>query len=49
MDLNRFLDLVRSAGWQGMALWLVLAAQAVLWVLLVRLHLALRREEAPWE
>lgn len=49
MDLTRFLDLVRSAGWQGMALWLVLAAQAVMWVLLVRLHFALRREDAPWE
>ncbi|HET8900795.1 MAG TPA: hypothetical protein VFM84_02555 [Holophagaceae bacterium] len=49
MDLSRFLDLVRSAGWQGMALWLVLAAQAVMWVLLVRLHFALRREDAPWE
>lgn len=49
MDLQRFLELVRTDGWQGMALWGVLLAQAILWVGLVRLHLALRREEAPWE
>ncbi|MBL0212058.1 MAG: hypothetical protein IPQ13_14280 [Holophagaceae bacterium] len=49
MDLSRFLDVVRNSGWQGMALWGVLLAQALLWVGLVRLHLAVRREEAPWE
>lgn len=49
MDLTRFLDLVRSHGWQGMALWGVLLAQALLWVGLLRLFLAVRREEAPWE
>ena len=49
MDLSRFLDLVHSAGWQGWALWGVLAAQALLWVGLLRLLLAVHREEAPWE
>jgi hypothetical protein len=49
MDLSRFLELVRTQGWQGTALWGVLIAQALLWVGLVRLHLSLRREEAPWE
>jgi hypothetical protein len=49
MDLTRFLELARHHGWQGMALWVVLLAQALLWVGLVRLHLALHREEAPWE
>jgi len=49
MDLARFLDLVRGHGWQGMALWGVLIAQALLWVLLVRLHLSIQKEEAPWE
>jgi len=49
MDLTRFWELVRSHGWRGMALWGVLAAQAILWVGLVRLHLAIRREQAPWE
>ena len=49
MDLARFLVFARSHGWQGMALWGVLVAQAMLWVGLLRLHLALRREEAPWE
>ncbi len=49
MDLARFLELARTSGWQGMALWGVLLAQAFLWVRLVRLHLALQREEAPWE
>jgi len=49
MDLARFFQLVRSSGWRGIALWGVLAAQAILWVGLVRLHLAIRREEAPWE
>jgi hypothetical protein len=49
MDLARFLELVRSHGWQGMALWGVLIAQALLWVLLVRLHLSIQKEEAPWE
>lgn len=49
MELERFLDLVRSHGWRGMALWGVLFAQAVLWVCLLRLYLSLRREEAPWE
>lgn len=49
MDLSRFLDLVRSSGWQGMALWGVLLAQGLLWVGLVRLHVSIAREEAPWE
>ncbi|MBI4913862.1 MAG: hypothetical protein HY823_14100 [Acidobacteria bacterium] len=49
MDLIGFWNLVRGHGWQGAALWGVLLAQAVLWVGLVRLHLALRREQAPWE
>jgi hypothetical protein len=49
MDLSRFFDLVRATGWQGWALWGVLLAQALLWVGLFRLHLSLRREEAPWE
>ncbi len=49
MDLARFFELVRSHGWRGMALWGVLAAQAILWVGLVRLHLAIHREQAPWE
>lgn len=49
MDLSRFLELVRTSGWQGMALWGVLLAQALLWVGLVRLHLSIHREEAPWE
>ncbi|WP_306590106.1 hypothetical protein [Geothrix sp. 21YS21S-4] len=49
MDLSRFLDLVRTQGWQGWSLWLVLMAQALLWVGLVRLQLSLHREEAPWE
>jgi hypothetical protein len=49
MDLTRFLDFARSHGWRGMALWGVLVAQALLWVGLARLHLALQREEAPWE
>ena len=49
MDLLRFLELASRHGWRGMALWGVLAAQALLWVGLVRLHLAIRREEAPWE
>ena len=49
MDLTRFLDLVRTQGWQGWSLWAVLLAQALLWVGLVRLHLSLHREEAPWE
>ena len=44
MDLSRFLDVVRHSGWQGMALWGVLLAQAVLWVGLVRLQLAIRRD-----
>lgn len=49
MDLLRFLELARTHGWQGAALWGVLLAQALLWVGLVRLHLALHREGAPWE
>jgi hypothetical protein len=49
MDFSRFLELAQSHGWQGMALYGVLLAQAILWVGLVRLHLALQREEAPWE
>jgi hypothetical protein len=49
MDLSRFLELARTHGWQGLSLWGVLLAQALLWVGLVRLHLALQREEAPWE
>lgn len=49
MDFGKFLELVRGYGWQGTALWGVLLAQALLWVGLVRLHLSLRREEAPWE
>ncbi len=47
--LRRFLDLVSHSGWQGVALWGVLLAQALLWVGLLRLHLALQREEAPWD
>jgi len=49
MDLLRFLELARNHGWQGMALWGVLLAQALLWVGLIQLYLSLRREEAPWE
>ncbi|MDR1840434.1 MAG: hypothetical protein LBQ86_00705 [Holophagales bacterium] len=49
MDLSRFLDLVRNYGWQGMALWGALLAQAILWVGLLRLHLAVKREDAPWD
>jgi len=48
MDLSRFLDLVRNYGWQGMTLWGALLAQAILWVGLLRLHLAIAREDAPW-
>lgn len=49
MDLSRFLEIARTHGWQGMALWAVLLAQALLWVGLLRLHLSLKREDAPWE
>ena len=49
MDLARFLQLAGSHGWQGLSLWGVLVYQALLWVGLARLHLALEREEAPWE
>jgi hypothetical protein len=49
MDFSRFMELVRFHGWQGLSLWGVLAYQALLWVGLVRLHLDLHREEAPWE
>jgi hypothetical protein len=49
MDLTRFLEMARTHGWQCMALWGVLLAQALLWVELARLHWALHREEAPWE
>lgn len=48
MDLLRFLELANSHGWRGMALWGVLLAQALLWVGLARLHLAIHREESPW-
>lgn len=47
--MSRFLQLVQSNGWQGMALWGVLLLQALLWAGLVRFHLELRREEASWE
>jgi hypothetical protein len=49
LDLSRFLDLVRNNGWQGMAVWGVLLAQAVLWVGILRLQFALMRENAPWD
>ena len=49
MDWTRFFEVARHSGWQGMALWGVLLAQALLWVGLVHLHLSIRREEAPWE
>lgn len=49
MDLTRFLEMARTHGWQGMALWGVLMAQALLWVGLVLLHRSLLREEAPWD
>jgi hypothetical protein len=49
MDLSRFLDLVRNYGWQGAALLGVLLAQAALWVELFRLHLTIKRENAPWD
>lgn len=49
LDLSRFLDLVRNYGWQGMAVWGVLLAQAILWVGVLRLQLALMRENAPWD
>jgi len=49
MDLLRFLELTNTHGWRGMALWGVLLAQALLWVGLVRLQLAIHREQAPWE
>lgn len=48
MDFLRFLELANSHGWRGMALWGVLLAQALLWVGLARLHLAIHREESPW-
>ncbi len=49
MDLARFFELTLGSGWQGLALWGVLLAQALLWVGLVRFHWALHREEAPWD
>ena len=49
MDLLRFLELAHSHGWRGMALWGVLLAQALLWIGLARLHLAIHREQVPWE
>jgi len=49
MDLSRFFDLVRNYGWQGMALWGVLLAQAILWVCILRLHFSIRREDAAWD
>lgn len=49
MDLLRFLELAKTHGWRGMALWGVLLAQALLWLGLARLHLAISREQAPWE
>ena len=49
MDLPRFLELASTHGWRGMALWGVLLGQALLWIGLVRLYLAIRREQAPWE
>jgi hypothetical protein len=48
LDLSRFLDLVRNYGWQGMAVWGVLLAQAILWVGILRLQFALIRENVPW-
>ena len=48
MDISRFFDLVLNYGWQGMAIWGVLLAQAILWVGIIRLHLSLIRENAPW-
>lgn len=48
MELTRFLQASQEFGWRGMALWAVLLAQAILWVGLVRLHLSLYRENAPW-
>jgi len=49
MDLPRFFDLVRNYGWQGAALLGGLLAQALLWVMLLRLSLAIKRENAPWD
>jgi hypothetical protein len=49
MDLTRFLHLVSNYGWQGAALLGVLLAQAILWVMLLRLGLSIRRENAPWD
>jgi hypothetical protein len=48
MDLTRFFDLVINYSWQGMAVLGVLLAQAILWVGILRLHLAIKRENAPW-
>lgn len=49
MDFLRFLELTHTHGWRGMALWGVLMAQALLWIGLARLQLAIHREQAPWE
>lgn len=49
MDLGRFLELANTHGWRGLALWGVLLGQALLWIGLAQLHLAIRREQAPWE
>jgi hypothetical protein len=48
MDFSRFFDLARNYGWHGMAIWGALLGQAILWVGILRLHLALVRENAPW-
>ncbi|MCL1894895.1 MAG: hypothetical protein FWG02_11820 [Holophagaceae bacterium] len=48
MDIDRFIDLVRNYGWQGMAIWGVLLSHAILWVGILRLHISLLRENAPW-
>ncbi|MCL1907916.1 MAG: hypothetical protein FWG12_00935 [Holophagaceae bacterium] len=48
MDLSRFFDLVGNHGWQGVAVWGVLLAHAILWVGILRLHFSLMRENAPW-
>ncbi|MCL1894583.1 MAG: hypothetical protein FWG02_10215 [Holophagaceae bacterium] len=48
MDLSRFFDLVGNYGWQGMAVWGVILAHAILWVGILRLQLSLIRENAPW-
>ena len=49
MDLTRFFDLLSEYSWQGIAVLGVLLAQAAIWVGLLRLHLAIAREGAPWD